>query len=105
MSDSEQEQAIASEDEIDSDFEEDIYEEAIERYAQMLREVPQAKLDGIIERVEELFTNPDINQQLINDEIHNETVVLMILLAVFMLLMSIIIRGIMNSKNELLLNN
>ena len=69
MSDSEAEYAIETEDETQpeldyegdddvSEEEEDDYEYAIERYAERIREVPLVKLDGFVERIEELFENP-----------------------------------------------
>jgi hypothetical protein len=101
MSDSEPEYAVDDQDEIESeaeeeeyDLEEDEYAEAIENYARMLREVPQAKLDGIVEQVEEVFNNAIVIQQFENDE----TSVYLLVLTLFVLITSAIVRGFLDSK-------
>jgi hypothetical protein len=101
MSDSEPEYAVDDQDEIESeaeeeeyDLEEDEYAEAIENYARMLREVPQAKLDGIVEQVEEVFNNAIAIQQFENDE----TSVYLLVLTLFVLITSAIVRGFLDSK-------
>lgn len=62
----EEEQLSTSE--IDEEERIDEYEDAIERYAQLIREVPQEDVGGIVEMVEKLFEQryePDDNSDVI----------------------------------------
>jgi hypothetical protein len=99
MSESEAEYVIESEDEIDSELE-DEYDYAIETYAQLLREVPPAKLDGIVERVQELFENPNAERERVLDEIYNDNIYCVVLAALLVMLVGSIIQVVSRQKTD-----
>ena len=99
MSESEAEYVIESEDEIDSELE-DEYDNAIEIYAQLLREVPPAKLDGIVERVQELFENPNAERERVLDEVYTDNIYCVVMIALLMMLTGSIIQIVSRQKTD-----
>jgi hypothetical protein len=109
MSDADTEYSVETEDELTSEVEdeeeidevdEDEYEDAIEKYAQMIREVPQAKLDGIVERVQELFENQNADGEKILEEFNNDNICYVIFMCMLIMFTGSVMQLLARQKTD-----
>jgi hypothetical protein len=106
MSDSEAEYAIETknetqseleyeEDDVTEEEEADEYDYAIERYAEMIRDVPLVKLDGFVERIEELFENPYGE-----NDVQGDNICRMVVVSLLVMLLGSVIKLIAIQKTD-----